>query len=213
MRPNTIAAILGGLLLSLPAAAQDSNARGPGSNASTMTADPLAPGPLTVVPPPVHGPSYGEGTTDEFTFTYHGYLSAPILVADDEKNDIFFLRRAFQKAGLNALIIGVPDGEEVEKYLSGEDSFSDRSRFPLPGLLVLDIKMPKRDGFDVLKWLQGRDELKDMTVVMLSSSSQDSDIRRARELGARDYFVKPSDFEQLTELVQTIAQRWLNGST
>ena len=139
--------------------------------------------------------------------------SAPILVADDEKNDIFFLRRAFQKAGLDALIIGVPDGEEVEKYLAGEDSFSDRSRFPLPNLLVLDIKMPKRDGFDVLKWLQGREDLKDLAVVMLSSSSQDSDIRRARELGARDYFVKPSDFEQLTELVQTIAQRWLNGST
>jgi len=138
--------------------------------------------------------------------------SAPILVADDEKNDIFFLRRAFQKAGLNALIIEVPDGEEVEKYLSGEDSFSDRSRFPLPSLLVLDIKMPKRDGFDVLKWLQGRDELKDLTVVMLSSSSQDSDIRKARELGARDYFVKPSDFDQLTELVQTIAERWLNCS-
>lgn len=138
--------------------------------------------------------------------------SAPILVADDEKNDIFFLRRAFQKAGLNALIIEVPDGEEVEKYLAGEDSFSDRSRFPMPGLVVLDIKMPKRDGFDVLKWLQSRDELKDLTVVMLSSSSQDSDIRKARELGARDYFVKPSDFDQLTELVQTIAQRWLNFS-
>src|SRR5260221_2758040 len=138
--------------------------------------------------------------------------SAPILVADDEKNDIFFLRRAFQEAGLNALIIGVPDGEEAEKFLAGEDSFSDRSRFPIPGLLVLDVKMPKRDGFDVLKWLQGRDDLRDLTVVMLSSSSQDSDIQRARELGARDYFVKPSDFDQLTELVQTIAQRWLNST-
>jgi len=138
--------------------------------------------------------------------------SAPILVADDEKNDIFFLRRAFQKAGLDALIIGVPDGEEVEKYLAGEESFGDRSRYPIPGLLVLDVKMPKRDGFDVLKWLQGRDDLRDLTVVMLSSSSQDSDIQRARELGARDYFVKPSDFDQLTELVQTIAQRWLNST-
>src|SRR5882724_10702427 len=85
MRPTTIAAILGGLLLSLPARAEDSNARGPGSNASTMTTDPLAPGPLTVVPPPVHGPSYGEGTTEEFGFTYHGYLSAPILVGIGEK--------------------------------------------------------------------------------------------------------------------------------
>jgi len=131
-------------------------------------------------------------------------------VADDEKNDVFFLRRAFQKAGLNPLILEVGDGEQVEKYLAGEDGFSDRARFPLPSLLVLDIKMPKRDGFDVLKWLQGRDELKNMNVVILSSSSQDCDIRKARELGARDYFVKPSDFDQLTQLVQTLAERWLN---
>src|ERR1700747_2016404 len=101
--------------------------------------------------------------------------SAPILVADDEKNDIFFLRRAFQKAGLTTEIFEVPDGEQAEKYLAGEDSFGDRSRFPIPNLLLLDIKMPKRDGFDVLKWLQGRTEFKDLTVVMLSSSSQDSD--------------------------------------
>jgi len=134
---------------------------------------------------------------------------APILVADDETNDIFFLRRAFQKAGLDPKIFEATDGEQVEKYLAGEDSFSDRSRFPLPGLLVLDIKMPKRDGFDVLKWLQGREDLKTLNVVMLTSSSQDCDIRKARELGARDYFVKPSDFDQLTKLVQTLAERWL----
>jgi hypothetical protein len=85
MRHITIAALLGGLFLSAPASAQDSKATGPGSNPSRMTADPLAPGPLTVVPPPVHGPSYGEGTTDEFSFTYHGYLSAPILVGIGEK--------------------------------------------------------------------------------------------------------------------------------
>jgi CheY-like chemotaxis protein len=136
--------------------------------------------------------------------------SAPILVADDEKNDIFFLRRAFQKAGLTTEIFEVPDGEQAEKYLAGEELFSDRNRFPMPYLLLLDIKMPKRDGFDVLKWLQGRTEFKDLTVVMLSSSSQDSDIRKARELGARDYFVKPSDFDQLTQVVQTLAERWLN---
>src|SRR4051812_44967777 len=84
MRPITTAVLLGGFLSSLPALAQDSTATGPGSNPSRMTADPLAPGPLTVIPPPVHGPSYGEGTTDEFTFSYHGYMSAPILVAAGE---------------------------------------------------------------------------------------------------------------------------------
>src|SRR6267378_7694 len=136
--------------------------------------------------------------------------SAPILVADDEQNDIFFLRRAFQKAGLDALIFDVADGEEAEKYLAGDDDFGDRSRYPIPSLLVLDIKMPKRDGFDVLRWLQTREDLKNLTVVMLSSSSHESDMQKARELGARDYFVKPSDFDKLTELVQNLAERWLD---
>lgn len=86
MRSIPTAVLLGGLFLSVPATAQDSNAKGPDANPSKMTADPQAPGPLTVVPPPVHGPSYGEGTTDEFTFTYHGYLSAPILVAVGQKS-------------------------------------------------------------------------------------------------------------------------------
>jgi hypothetical protein len=85
MRPITAAVLLGGLFSSLPATAQESTAKGPDANPSKMTADPQAPGPLTVVPPPVHGPSYGEGTTDEFTFTYHGYMSAPILVAVGQK--------------------------------------------------------------------------------------------------------------------------------
>jgi hypothetical protein len=80
MRLSTICFLLGAVLSSRSAVAQDSNATGPGSNPSKLTADPLAPGPLTVAPPPVHGPSYGEGTTDEFTVTYHGYLSAPIVI-------------------------------------------------------------------------------------------------------------------------------------
>src|SRR5882724_1662652 len=107
MRPTTIAAILGGLLLSLPARAEDSNARGPGSNASTMTTDPLAPGPLTVVPPPVHGPSYGEGTTDEFTFSYHGYLSAPILVALGQKEP--GSSENLSSTPLHSLTLALPD--------------------------------------------------------------------------------------------------------
>jgi hypothetical protein len=85
MRPITTAVFFGGLLFPLPVRAQDSGLKGPDANPSKMTADPQAPGPLTVVPPPVHGPSYGEGTTDEFTFSYHGYLSAPFLVSLGQK--------------------------------------------------------------------------------------------------------------------------------
>src|SRR5215213_787293 len=96
----------------------------------------------------------------------------PILVADDDEQDIFLLRRAFSKAGLSNLILDVHDGEEAIKYLVGNNDFADRTRYPMPALLLLDVKMPKANGFDVLKWLQTRPELADMPVVMLSSSSQ-----------------------------------------
>src|SRR3954453_3966042 len=108
MRPITTAVLLGGLLSSVPASAQDSTATGPGSNPSKLTADPLAPGPLTVAPPPVHGPSYGEGTTDEFTFTYHGYLSAPLGVGIGSKasGDTNANHSSFP---LHSLYLNVPD--------------------------------------------------------------------------------------------------------
>ncbi len=132
----------------------------------------------------------------------------PILVADDDEQDIFLLRRAFSKAGLSHLILDVPDGEEAIKYLVGNNGFADRTRYPVPALLLLDVKMPKANGFDVLKWLQTRPELADMPVVMLSSSSQDCDVEEARKLGANDYFIK-AQFEDLQNMVKTIASRWL----
>jgi len=133
-----------------------------------------------------------------------------ILVADDDPNDVFFLRRAFQKTGLEHPVVHVTDGQEAIDYLRGEADYSDRSRFPLPALLLLDLKMPKVDGFDVLSWLKNRPDLADLPVVVLSSSSREDDIQRARELGADDYRVKPADFDDLLTLAQDVAIRWLN---
>jgi len=135
--------------------------------------------------------------------------NATILVADDDQNDVFFLRRAFQKSGLEHSVVHVSDGQEAIDYLQGEADFSDRSRFPLPSLLLLDLKMPKVDGFDVLAWLKNHAVLKTLPVVVLSSSSREDDIQRARSLGADDYRVKPADFEQLLTLAQEVATRWL----
>jgi len=135
--------------------------------------------------------------------------NATILVADDDQNDVFFLRRAFQKSGLDHSVVHVSDGQEAIDYLQGEADFSDRSRFPLPSLLLLDLKMPKVDGFDVLAWLKNHAVLKTLPVVVLSSSSREDDIQRARSLGADDYRVKPADFEQLLTLAQEVATRWL----
>ena len=135
--------------------------------------------------------------------------NATILVADDDQNDVFFLRRAFQKSGMDHSVVHVSDGQEAIDYLRGEANYGDRSRFPLPSLMLLDLKMPKVDGFDVLTWLKSRPELSPLPVVVLSSSSREDDIQRARLLGAADYRVKPADFEQLQALAHDVATRWL----
>ena len=104
---------------------------------------------------------------------------APILVVDDSKDDVFLLCRAFKKAGLGSSLIHVRDGEEAVDYLTGENPFTDRSRYPLPRLMLLDIKMPKLDGFDVLRWLLTRKDLETIPVVMFSSSFEQEDVEQA----------------------------------
>jgi DNA-binding response OmpR family regulator len=130
---------------------------------------------------------------------------APILVADDDDNDIFFLRRALAKAGLSIEIVVAHDGQEVMDYLSGQD----RDRFPLPRLLLLDLKMPRLDGFDVLAWRQRHPEFSALPVVVLSSSAHEADRQRACQLGADDYFIKPSDFQKLVVMIKELHDRWL----
>ena len=131
---------------------------------------------------------------------------AAILLAEDDENDVFLLRRALEKAGLSDALVVARDGQEAIDYLSGN------GRQHLPGLLLLDLKMPRLDGFDVLKWLSTRPDLSDLPVVVLSSSCHEADREQARKLGARDYKVKPSDFPKLVGLVRELHARWLEGA-
>ncbi|HSU53538.1 MAG TPA: response regulator [Candidatus Dormibacteraeota bacterium] len=134
---------------------------------------------------------------------------APILIADDDANDIFFLRRAFSKAGLSVCVQDVPDGEKAIEYLSGTNSYADRAQFPIPVLLFLDLKMPKINGFEVLEWLRTRSDLPNLKVVVLSSSGLQNDIQKAQALGAHDYRIKPADLGDMTIMVKEVANRWL----
>src|SRR6266853_3292935 len=139
--------------------------------------------------------------------------NAPILLAEDDENDTFFLRRAIARSGLGNPLIAVQDGQEAENYLAGIGPYADRASHPLPGLLVLDLKMPRMNAFDVLTWLSTRPDFKELPVVVLSSSAQDSDIQKARELGADDYQVKPQEFDGLVEIVRNLHSRWLGGES
>ncbi len=138
---------------------------------------------------------------------------APILLAEDDDNDVFFVRRALQQAGLANPLIVARDGKEAVDYLEGAGPYNDRARHPLPGLLLLDLKMPLLNGFDVLTWLQTRPELGYLPVVVLSSSDHDLDMQKARQLGADDYRVKPSDFQNLVQIVQELHSRWLTAES
>jgi len=132
-----------------------------------------------------------------------------ILAAEDEESDRMILELAFQRAKLPHALVIVRDGQEAVDYLSGQGRYSDRATHPPPALLILDLKMPRMSGFDVLTWLELRPEFKELPVVVLSSSPDESDITKARELGACDYFVKPHSFERLVEMVRQMQARWL----
>ena len=133
----------------------------------------------------------------------------PILAAEDEESDRLILELALERAHLPHPLVFVPDGQEVVDYLSGKGQYADRSAHPLPALLVLDLKMPGMNGFDVLAWLAEQTEFKQIPVVVLSSSSDESDMSKARELGALEYFVKPHRLDELVEIAHQMQARWL----
>jgi CheY-like chemotaxis protein len=132
-----------------------------------------------------------------------------ILVAEDDAEDAFFLQRAFIQSGIQVRMDFVKDGQETISYLKGEDGFEDRHRFPFPGLLLLDLKMPKLDGFDVLRWLQTQAGLRRLPVTVLSSSEEPCDVNRAYDLGANSYLVKPAANDNLSDIVEKIRYYWL----
>ena len=131
-----------------------------------------------------------------------------ILLAEDDPNDVLLLERAFQKAGLRNSLKIVPDGEQAIDYLSGRGIYADREQYPLPFLILLDLKMPGTDGFEVLQWLRADPELKRLLVVVLTSSNLQSDVDRAYELGANSYLVKPVGFDEMVHLVQRFEIYW-----
>lgn len=129
---------------------------------------------------------------------------ATILLAEDEPNDAFFVQWGFEKAGCGHRISHVHDGQEALDYLNGLPPYCDRSQYPLPDLLILDLKMPRLGGFDVLEWLKSHPEHKSLPVVVFSSSDHERDVEKARLLGAREYRIKPNEIEKFVQLAQDL---------
>lgn len=134
---------------------------------------------------------------------------AVFLLVEDNDNDALLLRRAFVKARvLNPLHVA-RSGEEAIAYLSGTGKYATRSEYPLPSLVLLDLKMPGLDGFDVLRWIRQEPELRALRVVVLTSSDELRDINLAYQLGANSFLVKPADFERFVEISQALNGYWM----
>ncbi len=131
-----------------------------------------------------------------------------ILLVEDDANDLQLIERSFRKAGLDRALKVVRDGEQATDYLSGRGIYADRERFPLPFLLLLDIKMPGMNGFDVLQWVRATPGLERLLIVVLTGSNVQADVDRAYELGANSYLVKPVEFEQMANMIQRFEMYW-----
>ena len=132
-----------------------------------------------------------------------------ILVVDDDDNDVLLLRRAFENAKVSSQLVVVRNGQEAIDYLSGQGKYRDRAAHPWPTLMLLDLRMPLLDGFDVLSWWREQERERDLPIIVMSSSSLESDIKRAMDLGATAYRVKPSDFHYLVAVARELGEKWL----
>lgn len=131
-----------------------------------------------------------------------------VLLVEDDADDVFFLKRAFEKAGIGGLENVVTDGQEAIAYLSGTGAYADRRVFPPPSHMILDLKLPKVSGLEVLEWVRTHGPRQDLPVAILSSSGEKVDRDRAQALGIDGYFVKPSGQGELVSIVRNLATSW-----
>lgn len=127
-----------------------------------------------------------------------------ILLVEDNEDDVFIFQRALRQAEISHPVQVVRDGQEALDYLQGQDGFADRAKFPLPFLVLLDLKLPFLNGLDVLEAIQQRPEFARLCVVVLTSSAEARDLARAQELGAQAYFVKPPAAKTLRDILDAV---------
>lgn len=132
-----------------------------------------------------------------------------ILLAEDNEVDVLLTRRAFAKAGLLNPLHVVSDGEEAIAYFCGAGKYSNRAEYPLPVLMLLDLKMPKKNGLEVLRWIRAQPSLRALRVIVLTTSDLFLDVNLAYQLGANSYLVKPVEFDHFVRISETLKGYWL----
>jgi CheY-like chemotaxis protein len=132
-----------------------------------------------------------------------------ILLVEDDANDVMLFRRAYHKCKLANPLQVVGDGEAAQDYLAGSGEYADREAYPLPVLVLLDFKLPRKSGLEVLAWMRSQTGLKRLPVVALTSSRERTDVNRAYDLGINSYLVKPVAFDNLMQLVKSLGLYWM----
>jgi CheY-like chemotaxis protein len=131
-----------------------------------------------------------------------------ILVVDDSNDDLFFIKRALDRVGIGKTVNSVHDGQEAIEYLCGNGKFSDRQKYPFPTIILSDLKMPRMNGFELLRWVRDHPDCGVIPTILLTSSAIEADVREAYRLGANAYMVKPSKPEEMDELLRRLCEFW-----
>jgi CheY-like chemotaxis protein len=135
-----------------------------------------------------------------------------VLIIEDNEDDVFMLQHAIRKAGITNPIHVVRTGEDAIAYLAGADRYSDWNRFPLPSIVLLDLKLPGLSGLDVLAWIRKTSGLQNLRVTILTGAPFGQQIKQASELGANWFTTKPVDHRNLIEMMKTFRLHWLELS-
>lgn len=134
-----------------------------------------------------------------------------ILLVEDRKPDVLLLTEALKQSGLGNPVRVVDDGAKAVSYLSGQFPFSDRRKFPAPGVMLLDLSLPKMSGWEVLRWVRSKPEFKGLLVVVMTASLDASNLRRAYQMGANSFLSKPCTAEDLLSLAKGFPARWFGA--
>ena len=132
-----------------------------------------------------------------------------ILLVEDNEDDVFLMKHALNGAGVTNPVVVVETGQQAVDYLAGAGRFQDRSKYPMPVIVFLDLKLPLMSGHEVLAWIRSQRQLESLNVVVLTSSNEPSDVRRSYSLGANSYLVKPLSAQQLVDLSKAFKWSWL----
>ena len=132
-----------------------------------------------------------------------------VLIVESDADDLFLIKRVFARWSPLCKVFSVATAEGAIDYLTGEPPYADRREYPLPTLLLMDLKMHGMGGFELLEWLKARPDLNAIAIVVLTGSGMPADLQKALEFGADDYYVKPQDHSELEKIVRDLSARFL----